>query len=222
MRSRYKSTFYNIWPSYTDLLLGVFMIIILSFSFLIFKNFFYITILSKRPDVDISKEEIIKLQKFGEFVKHLNSSLLQEFSNDKDVTVDKDGNLTIKDSVVFDFGQHELKQEGKIKLKRIGNKIKNILDKDKSSIKYFDILVKGHTDNIGGERENWELSSQRAISVTSFLKNECKLSLPTYRVLPVGMGYFEPKVKNNTEENRAKNRRIEIKIIIPLSMDKFK
>ncbi len=62
-------------------------------------------------------------------------------------------------------------------------------------------------------------ASINGLKVFEIKKSECKLYLPTYRISAVGMGYFKPKVSNDNEINRTKNRRIEIKKIIPLSMN---
>jgi len=73
------------------------------------------------------------------------------------------------------------------------------------------INIKGHTDNLlpapGGRwRDNWELSSMRAVAVLKLL---LKLGIKPERLTATGMGSFQPAFPNNTPENRAKNRRVE-------------
>ena len=76
------------------------------------------------------------------------------------------------------------------------------------------VVVTGHTDNIpvsGGEyRDNWELGAARAASVV----REITASgvLPTAELVATSKGDTEPIASNDTEEGRAKNRRIEIEI----------
>ena len=76
------------------------------------------------------------------------------------------------------------------------------------------IVVEGHTDNIGIStarfRSNWELSSARAVSVAHALLSEGVIEPARFTV--TGYSYTKPLVENNTAENRAKNRRVEIVI----------
>jgi len=77
-----------------------------------------------------------------------------------------------------------------------------------------DIIIEGHTDNVpvagGRYRSNWELSIARAVSVIDFF---IKKGLPPEQLVSSGYGEYHPAYNNDTAENRAKNRRIEIKII---------
>ncbi len=74
------------------------------------------------------------------------------------------------------------------------------------------ILVQGHSDNIKIStkrfRSNWELSSGRAVSVAEELLSEDVLNPQRFTVS--GYGYTRPLVDNNSDENRALNRRVEI------------
>ncbi len=74
------------------------------------------------------------------------------------------------------------------------------------------IVVAGHSDNLPftGDvyRSNWELSAGRAVSVVHELVDEG--GLKTNRVTVEGRGDTQPLVENNSAENRARNRRVEI------------
>ncbi len=75
-----------------------------------------------------------------------------------------------------------------------------------------DILVAGHTDNIpistGRFRSNWELSAARAVTVLhSLLRNP---DIAEERVSVKGVSDTQPLVDNDTPQNRAKNRRVEL------------
>ncbi|MBT8140155.1 MAG: flagellar motor protein MotB [Gammaproteobacteria bacterium] len=76
------------------------------------------------------------------------------------------------------------------------------------------VLVQGHTDNIAIStsrfRSNWELSAARAVSVAEELLSEAVLD--PRRLQVSGFSYTRPLVDNNTPENRALNRRVEIVI----------
>lgn len=76
------------------------------------------------------------------------------------------------------------------------------------------VVVEGHTDNVPIHNQyfnsNWELSAARAFSVLYFF---IKREIDPERLVANGFGEFRPIFPNDTEENRAKNRRIEITII---------
>jgi outer membrane protein OmpA-like peptidoglycan-associated protein len=69
--------------------------------------------------------------------------------------------------------------------------------------------VEGHTDSIGGRRFNQRLSEQRAKSVVDYLMAK---GVGAARIQSAGYGETRPVAPNNTEANRAKNRRIEFKV----------
>ncbi|EHV9683664.1 flagellar motor protein MotB [Vibrio parahaemolyticus] len=77
------------------------------------------------------------------------------------------------------------------------------------------VRISGHTDNqrLDSElyRSNWDLSSQRAVSVAQEMENVRGFSHQRLRVR--GMADTEPLVPNDSEENRALNRRVEISIM---------
>jgi outer membrane protein OmpA-like peptidoglycan-associated protein len=72
------------------------------------------------------------------------------------------------------------------------------------------IKLEGHTDNVGAEYANKTLSEDRCKVVRDQLVS---LGLSKDKIVIEAFGSSKPKVDNNTPENRAKNRRVEIKII---------
>ena len=81
------------------------------------------------------------------------------------------------------------------------------------------ILIEGHTDSTPIKNEkypsNWELSTARATNIISYLVE--KQNFPPNRLSAVGYGEYMPVADNNTPQNKAKNRRVDI---IILSSDK--
>jgi chemotaxis protein MotB len=77
------------------------------------------------------------------------------------------------------------------------------------------VVVEGHTDNVPISskkyRSNFELSAARAFSVINYFINTEKMSPEKFSTF--GYGEYRPVSSNDTEEGRAKNRRIEINII---------
>lgn len=74
----------------------------------------------------------------------------------------------------------------------------------------YNILITGYTDNQGNEKDNIALSLSRAKSVANFL---IQSGISSYRIQYFGLGSQHPILPNNNEENRAQNRRVEIKIM---------
>jgi outer membrane protein OmpA-like peptidoglycan-associated protein len=77
--------------------------------------------------------------------------------------------------------------------------------------KYEDteILVEGHTDDTGPDSYNMDLSKRRAATVASFLKAQ---GVATDRMITEAFGEEQPKYPNDSDENRSKNRRVELAI----------
>lgn len=74
------------------------------------------------------------------------------------------------------------------------------------------LIIEGHTDNIpirgGHYSSNWELSAARSVSVIEELVNTYGFN--SERFIAAGYGEFHPGFPNDTPENRARNRRIEV------------
>jgi chemotaxis protein MotB len=116
--------------------------------------------------------------------------------------------ITLSGSLLFDSGKADLKQQGLDVLARLAN----ILETAPGEIR-----VEGHTDNVppGGVEfpSNWELSTQRAANVLRFLTET--VGMPAERFQVAGYAEFRPVVPNDTRENRAMNRRVEIILMAP-------
>lgn len=119
--------------------------------------------------------------------------------------------LTLNGAILFDSGSVELKEAALPILNQVGI----ILQKYSSG----KIEIEGHTDNVpmSGAKysNNDELSAGRALSVFYYLMDNTTLS-PT-SIKHSGMGEYMPIADNSTEEGRAKNRRVEIRIYNSLS-----
>ncbi len=102
--------------------------------------------------------------------------------------------------VAFDFDLHQLKSEYLPALDSFALVIRKM--------GWDQIKVFGHTDNIGEADYNLSLSAKRAGAVKQYL--EKKLGGREVLILAEGKGECCPKVNNDSEENRARNRRVEI------------
>ncbi len=116
--------------------------------------------------------------------------------------------INLDDRISFDSGSSDLKKEILPAL----DKITEILAKYPENT----IMIEGHTDNIPIKsrkfRDNWQLSTERALSVLNYILQEKKLNKTRFGA--AGYGEFHPIVANDTPENRALNRRVDI-VLIP-------
>ena len=113
------------------------------------------------------------------------------------------GNVIELKNIFFDVNKSDLKPESVAEL----NKIINFLTKNPK----LKIEIGGHTDNTGERKSNLALSNDRAKAVHDFLilKGNIDKNRLTFR----GYADLKPKKQNDSAENRAQNRRTEMKII---------
>jgi chemotaxis protein MotB len=156
------------------------------------------------PEVQQIDPNIDKLTEY--LVDALESEIL---SNSLSVTYDKDKVVVrFSEASTFNSGSEQLKEE----MYPILEKIENVLADCQG-----DIVVEGYTDNLpvssGRFRSNWDLSAARAVSVVHQLIFNNKIDVN--RIMAAGRAETNALANNDTSENRAKNRRVEINIYNP-------
>lgn len=87
--------------------------------------------------------------------------------------------------------------------------LNNVVDIMKANPEYI-LEINGHTDNVGDDAKNLDLSNRRAISVKKYLSDK---GVDPARLLPKGFGETTPVADNATAAGRTKNRRVEFKVI---------
>jgi chemotaxis protein MotB len=116
--------------------------------------------------------------------------------------------LTFPERIVFDPGQAELKPAAQLTLGKVASFIRER--------GYLIAEVQGHTDDrpINNTRypSNWELSADRATQVAKAL---ISLGVDPTHLSVKGFGEYHPLCPNDSDENRLKNRRVEIQLSIP-------
>ncbi len=119
--------------------------------------------------------------------------------------------INIDDRISFDSGKATLKKEVLPSLK----KIREIL----AQYPEYNIIVEGHTDDVPIKtrqfRDNWQLSTERALAVLNYILQD--ENLKHERFSASGCGKYRPVVPNDSKENRALNRRVDI-IVLPSFM----
>ncbi len=121
--------------------------------------------------------------------------------------------LRMKDEITFAPGSDELQERAKPILDNIRTIIETVP---------ADITVAGHTDDSPPGimfRSNWHLSAARAASVAQYLL--APHTIIPERIAAVGYGDTRPRFPNDTPENRARNRRVEIIFLQPKNPDDF-
>jgi flagellar motor protein MotB len=119
-----------------------------------------------------------------------------------------DGRIGISSSLLFAFNSHELQPEGRVLLKNLAATLGAYL-----AARDEMLMVSGYTDDrpvrSGSDpfADNWELSAQRALTVTRAL---IEAGLPPSAVFAAAFGAEQPVAPNDDAAGRALNRRVEI------------
>ncbi len=159
---------------------------------------------------------LITLNKGAEYALYTSKEgyLFQSLSFDyaehenKDVEIDiyldpiEQGSKMTLNNIFFDFNKANLLDKSKTELNRL-----LVFLQRNPSIK---VEISGHTDNVGNTKYNMDLSQRRAAEVLNYLKTN---GIDTKRISSKGYGETQPLKPNDTEENKAINRRIEFKIL---------
>ncbi|PWJ43118.1 OmpA family protein [Sediminitomix flava] len=109
--------------------------------------------------------------------------------------------LPLKD-ILFESNSAELVESSYKELKRLVKMMK-----DNPNIV---VELAAHTDDVGKDDYNLELSQDRALSAAAYVST---FGIQGDRIVPRGYGESQPAVENDTEENRALNRRVEMKVL---------
>jgi len=112
------------------------------------------------------------------------------------------GNKVVLNNIFFDTNKFDLKPDSKAELQ----KLIDFLTQNPT----VHIEISGHTDNVGNNQANQVLSENRAKSVYQYLISS---GISATRLVYKGYGETQPIMPNTIDENRAKNRRTEFKII---------
>jgi outer membrane protein OmpA-like peptidoglycan-associated protein len=109
--------------------------------------------------------------------------------------------VTFESGLLFDFDSDALRAAARSNLTTLANS----LDKYPGT----NLLVAGHTDNVGSDDYNQDLSRRRASAAASYLVSQ---GVAATRVITRGLGETEPEATNDTEAGRQQNRRVEVAI----------
>jgi chemotaxis protein MotB len=173
-----------------------------------------------------AKDDQIAIANLGKSLNNALASRVQElqqfrsefFGRLRDVLKGRDDVQIVGDRFVFQSevlfapGQADIGATGQQQLSQLAVALADIAAKIPNDINWV-LQVDGHTDNLpvraGRYADNWDLSTERALSVVRFLVSQ---GVPAARLAATGYGEFQPLTSDDTAEDRRLNRRIELKI----------
>lgn len=144
-----------------------------------------------------AQEEAMRAREALERAKQLEAQLaeLQAKKTERGVEI------TLGD-ILFEFAKADLKPGAMQRLYRLVTVLRENTNRN--------VVIEGHTDNVGSDQYNLDLSERRAQSVSDFLTDN---GIEPERITPLGYGEEYPVATNKTAEGRQQNRRVEIIIL---------
>lgn len=109
--------------------------------------------------------------------------------------------VTFASGILFPFAQAEVLPAGRENLRQLAQSLQRYPGTE--------VLIVGHTDNVGTDAANMTLSQRRAESAKSYLTS---MGIPGERIRTSGRGEMEPVASNETDAGRQQNRRVEVAI----------
>ena len=173
-----------------------------------------------------AKEDKVAIANLGKSLNNALASRVQElqqfrsefFGRLRDVLKGRDDVQIVGDRFVFQSevlfapGQADIGPTGQSQLAQLAVALADIAAKIPADINWV-LQVDGHTDDLpvraGRYTDNWDLSTERALSVVRFLVLQ---GVPAERLAATGYGEFQPLASGDTVADRRLNRRIELKI----------
>ena len=151
-----------------------------------------------------------KVQELRRFRSEFFGRLRDVLEGRSDVKIVGD-RFVFQSEVLFAPGQASIGEEGQKQLAQIAAALTEIIREIPDDIPWI-LQIDGHTDDVpvsGVYADNWDLSTERALSVVRFMIRE---GVPASRLSASGYGEFQPIATGNSVEDRQKNRRIELKL----------
>ena len=191
-----------------------------------------LTVLTQGANDNI-KETLIQLSKKDQYIKYIRKAMtkkdslnlavafhlkkeLQQGLDDEDIVINVEKTvvfISISDKLLFKSGSYDVNSSAFKVLEKVATVINGQPN--------MDVMIEGHTDSKSIKTEfledNWDLSAKRATSIARLLQN--KFNVTPGRLIAAGRSSYVPLAPNDTEANRAKNRRT--KIIIMPRLDQF-
>ncbi|MFQ3201124.1 MAG: flagellar motor protein MotB [Zhongshania sp.] len=186
-----------IWAIFGDLMTGLVGVFVL---LLVWALGFQLE-LSQTLEKEIHKREVAEQRRLA-----LEQALADPLATGR-VTL-RDGKIGISGNVLFSSNSAELQEEGRELLHTLRAPLQVYLGDNEQLL-----MVSGFTDDLPIQkgnlhfRDNWELSAQRALTVTRTLIDE---GMPAGMVFAAAFGAQQPVIENSDSDSRSQNRRVEM------------
>lgn len=196
-----------IWAIFGDLMSGLVGVFVLLLIWVIG----YQLELSKSLEEEVAKRQAEEQRRLA-----LEEALADPLSSGR-VTFEN-GKIGISGSVLFSSNSDQLQTEGRTLLSSLVEPLKIFLG-ERNEV----LMVSGFTDDLPIQKgnlryaDNWELSAQRALTVTRTLIED---GMPASLVFAAAFGAQSPVVPNENSESRAKNRRVELSPVPKAKVEK--
>lgn len=193
-----------IWPVFADVMAGLAGLFVLLFVWAVVFQLDLTSALTREREA-LAREQKARALEQQRLAK-LEASLATPLAEGR-ITL-KGDRIAISGSVLFALNSADLEPAGRALLKELTEPLRDYTGATKTAI-----MVSGFTDDLrmtsqdGTYRDNWELSTERALTVTRAL---IALGFPSDRLFAAGFGPHHPVVPNDSDDARAKNRRVEI------------
>ena len=113
----------------------------------------------------------------------------------------------VETTVHFGFDKADLTSKAKEALDELGGDIPNA--------KHYIVVVDGNTDSTGPADYNYQLSQRRASAVIQYLAQN--FDVPAHKIYVIGLGKDQPVASNSNNTGRAKNRRVDVRLMTNIS-----
>ena len=175
------------------------------------------TIDSNRNTLDALDRELKEIEETRDHARRLRLALKQEIEEGA-VLIKTEGMkviVHIMENASFDSGLADIRPE----FLPVLGKISSLIDNNSG-----EVTISGHTDNVPifnvRFRSNWELSTSRAVSVAHEILESA--SIDPGRVIVTGHADTRPRAPNDSVDNRAKNRRVDVSIVRGKELDELR
>jgi outer membrane protein OmpA-like peptidoglycan-associated protein len=185
-----------IWPAFGDLMACLFGLFVLFFVWMV------MTQVMLDRDLDQERASLIETRAR---LSSLENALAGPLASGLITLID--GRIGIRGAVLFDSSEAELRPEGAALLRELVPPLNTFLQQNETAL-----MVSGFTDDKSFRRnakyqDNWELSTQRALTVTRAL---AQAGVARHALIAAGFAEHQPIVPNDSDSHRAQNRRVEI------------
>jgi outer membrane protein OmpA-like peptidoglycan-associated protein len=138
----------------------------------------------------------------GRYMDRQAEELQRDLEGAKVERVGEGIHITFDTGILFDFNGTDLRSAARDNIENLAETLKKYEDTE--------ILIQGHTDNVGARDVNKQISEQRARAVADYLTSQ---NVRRNRLNIEGHGFDMPVSSNETAEGRQENRRVEIAIV---------